>query len=136
MRLAASLVKDRWGFSAFSRYCRSLIRRPLSSSLSVKSRTTQRKPCVCYFCGGGVPELSLAAAAPDDRVASKATGRWNKNGKVLRQFVQLVARGPRARRRARAQAAAGMDEVLLRCFGIMSFEGLLRRLTPHVDVLC
>ena len=114
-------MKDRWGLRAFSRYCRSLIRRPLSSSLSVKSRTTQRKPCVCYFCGCGVPELSLAAAAPDDRVASKATGRWNKNGKVLRQLVELVARGPRARRRARRQPPTGMDEVLFGTFRVVSF---------------
>ena len=83
--------------------------------------------CVIVSRGGGVPELSLAAAAPDDRVASKATGRWNKNGKVLRQLVQLVARGPRARRRARRQPPTGMDKMLLRCFSIMRLERFFRR---------
>ena len=108
-----------------------------------RKRTTQRKPCAVYVSrGGGVPELygalaaavprrhrratlvSLAAAAPDDRVAFKATGLCNKNGKVLRQFIQLVARGPRARRRARAQAAAGMDEMF---FGTLRVVRLERR---------
>ena len=102
--------------------------------------------CVIVSRGGGFPELSagalaaaaprrhrraalvsLAAAAPDDRAASKATGRRNKNGKVLRQLVQLVARGPRARRRARAQAATAMDEVLFGTFRVVSLERFFRR---------
>mmetsp|Transcript_28546 Transcript_28546/g.94585 ORF Transcript_28546/g.94585 Transcript_28546/m.94585 type:complete len:269 (+) Transcript_28546:732-1538(+) len=46
-RLAASDVKDCWGFSAFSRYWRSLILRPPSSSLNVKSRTTHMNAGKC-----------------------------------------------------------------------------------------
>ncbi len=54
-------------------------------------------------------------------------GRRITNGKVLRQLVQLVARGPRARRRARRQPPTGMDEVLLRRFGIMRLERFFGR---------
>ena len=54
-------------------------------------------------------------------------GRRITNGKVLRQLVQLVARGPRARRRARRQPPTGMDEVLFGALRVVSFEGFLRR---------
>ena len=49
-------------------------------------------------------------------------GRRITNGKVLRQLVQLVARGPRARRRARAQATTAMHEVLFGALRVVSFE--------------
>ena len=93
--------------------------------------------CVIVSRGGGVPELSagaLAAAAPRRHrratVVSLAVaaasltskkGRRITNGKVLRQLVELVARGPRARRRARAQPPTGMDEVLFGTFRVVSF---------------
>mmetsp|Transcript_22977 Transcript_22977/g.77633 ORF Transcript_22977/g.77633 Transcript_22977/m.77633 type:complete len:287 (-) Transcript_22977:235-1095(-) len=46
-RDAASDEKDVCGLSAFSRYCRSLILRPPSSSLNVKSRTTHMNEGKC-----------------------------------------------------------------------------------------